>query len=445
MAAAVVARRHGLSVAVIDEQPTPGGQIWRSIEQAGRRDAILGRAYVDGRGAAADFRSCGACYFPGARLWQIEDHFRAFVSEGNKAWSLEGKMLLLASGAQERPVPFPGWTLPGVLTVGAAQILLKSAGQIPDEPVWIAGTGPLPLLYAIQLLKAGGEIAGFLDTTPKGQWITAIRHLPRALFAIADLLKGLGWQSKLRLSGAPVIRNVVSIEAQGDDRLQRLSYRTASGQTVTADASVLLVHEGVVPNIHPALSLSVDVTWSEAQDCFTPVLDEWGETSRSGVFVAGDAAGIGGAKAAQSRGELAALAVVERCGGLFPGRVEVLASPIRRKLRRELAVRPFLDAMFKPRSSVFAPTDETIVCRCEGVSAGDIRALAQAADIGPNQVKAATRAGMGPCQARQCGYTVTRLIGATQGRSPADVGYPHIRPPLKPITLAELATIDESK
>ncbi|MDB5365326.1 MAG: ooxA [Rhodospirillales bacterium] len=442
MAAALAARRHGLEVMVIDDQPTPGGQIWRSVEQAARRDDILGPSYVEGRAVAEAFRASGVIYQPGAQLWQLEPGFRAFVSRNRQAQVIEAKAVILATGAQERPVPFPGWTLPGVLTVGAAQILLKNAGQIPAGPVWIAGSGPLPLLYAVQLLRAGGQVAGYLDTTPAGQWRAALRHLPRALCASGDLAKGLSWAAMLRRK-APVIRGVIEIEALGDGRIETLRYRTADRATATVEANTLLVHEGVVPNIHAALSLDCTVAWDPAQDCYAPIVDRWGESSQVDLFVAGDGAGIAGAKAAQLRGELATLRVAVKLGSTSEDAAAVAARPIRRKLDRELAVRPFLDALFRPRPQVFAPADKTIVCRCEEITAGEIRALASVGRPGPNQIKAATRAGMGPCQGRQCGYTVTRIVGAAQNRPPAEVGFFHIRPPLKPVTLGELAALHQ--
>jgi NADPH-dependent 2,4-dienoyl-CoA reductase/sulfur reductase-like enzyme len=162
------------------------------------------------------------------------------------------------------------------------------------------------------------------------------------------------------------------------------------------------------------------------------------------LFIAGDGAGIAGAKAAQLRGELAALRVAVKLGRTSEDAAALTARPIRRKLGRELTLRPFLDALFRPRPQIFAPTDETIVCRCEEITAGKIRALATVGRPGPNQIKAATRAGMGPCQGRQCGYTVTRILGASQNRPPSEVGFFHIRPPLKPVTLGELASLDQS-
>lgn len=442
MTAALAARRLGLQVTVVDDQPAPGGQIWRSVEKVTRRDSVLGSSYVEGRTVAEAFRSSGAIYLPCAQLWQIEPGFRAFVSRNGQAQVIEAKAVILATGAQERPIPFPGWTLPGVLTVGAAQILLKNAGQIPAAPVWIAGSGPLPLLYAVQLLRAGGQIAGYLDTAPAGQWRAALCHLPGALRRSGNLMKGLGWTTRLRTSRTPIISGVSDIEALGEDRIQSLRYRTQKGAVVNVDADILLVHEGVVPNLHAALSLDCTVRWNSAQDCYVPVVDSWGESSHVNVFIVGDSAGIAGAQAARLRGELAALRIAVKLGGLSDDAADAAARPIRRELDHELASRPFLDALFRPRPQVFAPSDATIVCRCEEITAGEIRALAALGSPGPNQIKAATRAGMGPCQGRQCGYTVTRILADAQHRSPPEIGFFHIRPPLKPVTLGELASLE---
>lgn len=447
MAAATEARRHGLDVLVIDDQPEPGGQIWRSVETvaAEPRGALLGKAYQAGRTCADAFRASGAKYEPGTQLWQIEPGIRAFVTRDRQASVIQTKSAILATGAQERPVPFPGWTLPGVLTVGAAQILLKTSGQIPSTPVWIAGSGPLPLLYMIQLLRAGGKIAGYLDTTPPGRRRAALPHLAKALGAAGDLLKGIAWWGMLRKAGVRIVKHVADIEAVGSERIEAVRYRTRDGQEQTAPTNVLLVHEGVVPSIHAALALGCAVEWSEDQDCYVPVLNAWGETSQSGIFVAGDGAGIAGARAAIYRGRLAGLGVAMKLGRLGEQAAEQAAKPIRQKLARELALRPFLDAMYKPRPEVFAPNDATIVCRCEEVTAGDIRAMAAVGRPGPNQVKAFTRAGMGPCQGRQCGYTVTQILAAAEGRPAKDVGFYRVRPPLKPVTLGELASLEQQE
>jgi len=445
MAAAVTARRHGLDVLVVDDQPTPGGQIWRAVETvaATPRGTRLGPAYLAGAEQAAAFRASGAAYQAGSQLWQIEPGFRAFLTREGKASTVTARAVILATGAQERPVPFPGWTLPGVLTVGAAQILLKTADEIPDKPVWIAGCGPLLLLYMTQLLAAGGKIAGVLDTTPRGRLRVALPHLPGAFRSLGDLAKGLAWTLALKRAGVPIIRHVTEISAQGEGRLQSLRYRTQGGREASVAAEVLLVHEGVVPSIHAPLALGCAVEWREAQHCYAPVLDSWGESSQPGVFVAGDGAGIGGAKAAVLRGQLAGLRAAVSLSRLDGTSAEREADPLRRVLARELALRAFLDALYAPRPQFYAPADETIVCRCEEVTAGALRARAAIGRPGPNQIKAFTRAGMGPCQGRQCGYAVMHLISEVQQRPVSEVGFYRIRPPLKPVTLGELASLHE--
>jgi NADPH-dependent 2,4-dienoyl-CoA reductase/sulfur reductase-like enzyme len=445
MAAAVAARRHGLTVLVVDDQSAPGGQIWRAVEivAATPRGARLGVAYRSGAERTATFRACGAIYEPGSQLWQIEPGFRAFLTREGKARIVTAKAVILATGAQERPVPFPGWTLPGVLTVGAAQILLKTADEVPEKPVWIAGSGPLPLLYMTQLLAAGGKIAGFLDTRPAGRMREALPYLPRALSGLGDLAKGLAWTLALKWAGVSVIRHVTEFVAEGEGRLQTLRYRTEDGPESSAPAEVLLVHEGVVPSIHACLALGCAVEWHAMQQCYVPKLDAWGESSQAGIFIAGDGAGIGGAEAAELRGRIAGLRAAVKVGGLGESAAEIEARPLRRRLARALALRPFLDTLFAPRPQVFAPADATIVCRCEEITAGDIRARAALGRLGPNQLKAFTRAGMGPCQGRQCGYSIMHIVAAAQQRPIGDVGFYRVRPPLKPVTLGELAGLDE--
>jgi len=447
MAAAVAARRHGLTVLVVDAQPAPGGQIWRAVETvaATARGARLGAAYRSGAERAAAFRACGAIYEPRSQLWQIEPGFRAFLTQEGKARTVTAKVVILATGAQERPVPFPGWTLPGILTVGAAQILLKTADEVPEKPVWIAGTGPLPLLYITQLLAAGGKIAGFLDTRPRGRMRAALPQLPRALSGLGDLAKGLAWTLALKRAGVPVIHHVMELVAEGEGRLQTLRYRTEDGRESSAPAEVLLVHEGVVPSIHASLVLGCAVEWHAMQKCYVPKLDAWGESSQAGIFVAGDGAGIGGAEAAELRGQVAGLKAAVKVDALGESAAEVEARPLRRRLARALALRPFLDTLFAPRPQVFAPADATIVCRCEEITAGDIRARAALGRPGPNQLKSFTRVGMGPCQGRQCGYSVMSIVAAVQQRPVGDVGFYRVRPPLKPVTLGELASLDETE
>lgn len=442
MAAAITLRRFQVPVMVIEEQPAPGGQIWRAVT-APRPLSLsraLGREYAAGAEHVRQFLECGSEMRFGTAAWQIEPDWRVFMRKEGGTEIRDFAQVLLASGAQERPAPFPGWTLPGVVTVGGAQIMLKTSGQLPDEPVWIAGSGPLPLLYMMQIVKLGARVAGFLDTTPRANRYASLNEAISAVRGWRDIAKGAAWLASLRRSGVPFIRDVSALKAIGSDRLTGIRYRNRRGEDCELRASVLLIHEGVVPSIHATQALGCEHKWLQDQACMIPVLDIWGETTRTGLFVAGDGAGIGGAKAAWLRGELAGIGIALRRGCIDRNEAEQRSVPIRRRLNSALAGRSFLDALFKPRAELFAPADETIICRCEEVTAGRIRELA-IGEAAPNQIKAHTRIGMGPCQGRQCGYTLSHILAAAQKRPVAEIGFMKVRPPLRPISFAELAAL----
>lgn len=443
LAAAVRGRALGLDVHLIDEQEAPGGQIYREIEaaRASGRAERLGADYASGGDLVARFRASGASYAPDSQVWQIEPSWQVFVSRSGETRRIGARHVLVAVGAIERPVPFKGWTTPGVMTVGAAQILLKSAGMAPKPPFWIAGQGPLVLLYTAQLIDAGVRPDGLLLTTPAGAWSRGVRHGVRALGGASYLSKGMALLARVRKSGIPVVTGVDDLEAIGGDRLEGVRY-LVSGASRTVAASTLLVHEGVVPNAHMTMALGCAHTWDEAQLAPRPVVDDLGMTSVAGISAAGDCAGIIGAEASAIAGEIAAIGIARSLGRIAVAEAQRAAGLLRAALRRHLAVRPFLDAVYRPRPRIRRPADDVIVCRCEERTARDIRDAVRDGCIGPNQAKAFTRAGMGPCQGRECALTVTELVAEATGTSPGAQGFMRIRPPLKPVTLGELAMLE---
>lgn len=436
MAAALELVSHGLSVTVTDDQPAPGGRIFAAIENR----PIHGREDHAGANLVAQFRAAGGSYLPNTEVWQIEPGPRVFLTTDGKASMVEPRFVLLATGAQERPMPFPGWQLPGVMTVGAGQILLKTARQIPIDPVWLAGTGPLLLLYARQLIDAGGSIAGILDTTPPRSLGAAAALVPGALrYGWRDLIRGLAWSAGIRRTS--IIHGVVSLEATGQDRLSEVRYATRDGKSGTISTSLLLVHDGVVPGIHATLSAGCQHRWNVEQKCFEPTLVAFGASSDSTIYVAGDGAGIRGAGAAILSGKLAAIGIAASAGMLSTDQANRLAAPLRRRLSSSSAFRRLVDTLYPPAD--LAIPDTTIICRCEEVTAGQIReVLLGRPQLGPDGIKASTRAGMGPCQGRQCGLSLTRLVSEMHGENPNAIGFLRIRPPLKPLTLSELVGLE---
>ncbi|MDX1605471.1 MAG: (2Fe-2S)-binding protein, partial [Candidatus Competibacterales bacterium] len=340
-----------------------------------------------------------------------------------------------------RPVPVPGWTLPGVMGAGAGQILLKAAATVPGGRTVLAGSGPLLYLLAVQYIDAGVPPVALLDTTPRHHYLAALPGLPRALTAPGLLRKGLALLHRIRRASVAHTGGVSGLRALGADRLEAVEYRRG-GRTETLTADLLLLHQGVVPSVQITRALHCEHDWDTDQRCWRPRLDTWGNSSLDRLMVAGDGGGIGGARAAEHQGRLAALEAACRLGAIDPARRDREAAPERRALRRELRVRPFLDRLYRPADAFCNPSDDTVVCRCEEITAGELRRVVDLGCPGPNQAKSFSRCGMGPCQGRLCGLTVSEVIAARRRVSPAEVGYYRIRPPFKPITLGALASVD---
>lgn len=417
--AALEATDHGVSVMLLDENPAPGGRIWQALEAHGAKDADEAAALALIRRLRDSKVDCRWS----ATVWAIEADRQVFFSQDGVAHVARPKTILLATGTTERPMPIAGWTLPGVMTVGAAQIALKTGGLVPSGRTWLAGQGPLLLLYATQMLVAGGAVAGVIDlSNPLGPF-QAARHA--ALGALPDIRKGLVWRQRLRASGVRWIR-ASGLRADGTAALRSISFRTRAGSATEA-ADMLLLHDGVIPSVQMTRAIGCAHAWSQAQRCWHPVVDEWGATSVPDVRVAGDAAGIGGGDAALLSGRIAVL-------GLLGRGQEAKALRARRALR--LTVRPVLDALYPPLA--LRPDNATLVCRCEEVTAGQVRDAAKSGCQGMNQLKAYTRCGMGPCQGRMCGPIGIEVLADALGRPVSTIEPLRTRFPTKPVSVGEL-------
>lgn len=441
MAAAARAAALGLRVAVLDEQPRAGGQIYRDVDRAAAlRGDILGRDYARGAVLTAGLRHPGIEHLAGAVVWAIEDGPLVSYTQDGAGAQIAARRVLLATGALERPMPLPGWTLPGVMTAGAGQILLKQSGVLARRAV-LVGSGPLLYLIAAQMIRAGVPPLAMVETQTRGDLIGAARHAGGALRGWRYLAKGLAMLTGIARARVPRFTGATGIAIEGAGRAEAVRF-TSRGRAHRIACDTVFLHHGVVPNTQAARSLGIGHVWHAGQACFVPILDAWGGSEVPAVFIAGDGAGIGGATAAELAGGLAALKIAEELGRMTPAERDAQAAPLRAALTRERAARPFLDAAYPPCAEALAPDDGTVICRCEEVTAGEIRGHARLGCLGPNQAKAYGRAGMGPCQGRYCGLTVTALLAEATGQTPDETGHYRIRPPLKPVTLGELAAMD---
>ena len=444
MSAAITAQALGLRCVVIDEQPRAGGQIYRNVTVAPPTVVgLLGPDYRHGAGLANRFVACGAEVHHGALVWDVAHDLTVMAQQSGRSFAVRAPQLLVASGAMERPSPMPGWTLPGVLNAGAAQIAMKTSAQVPSGRVVLVGGGPLLLLVACQLLQAGAQIAAIVDTSPAANRRRALPYLAGAMGAPALLAKGLSMLWRLRRAGVPMYSNASEVRLEGSDKVEAVSF-TSKKLAHRLPADVVLLHHGVVPNTQVSRLLHVEHRWSDVQLAWHPQVDAWGQTSLGGLRLAGDGAAIAGALAAECSGTIAAIGAALALGRIDEHRADQLALPWRTRLAGQMRIRPFLDALYRPPEWLIDCADETIVCRCEEVTALQVRDMVRLGCEGPNQTKFYTRCGMGPCQGRMCGITVTQVMAQALQRTPAEVGTYRIRAPLKPIALGSLAALAEA-
>ncbi len=457
LAAAATASELGLTTLVADENPNLGGQIYRAITTSPvkQRD-ILGSAYWEGLVLAEGFEKATVDYTPETTVWSVEparddegaliepNHFEVGLSRNGTARLIQTKRIILATGALERPFSVSGWTLPGVMTAGSAQIALKASALVPQGRTVIAGSGPLLLLLADQLKRAGANIVAVLDTTPRGNFSAALPKLPEFLCSTYAFY-GLKLLLKSRFS-LPIRNNVSSLTITGDERANAITF-ISKGRKETIDCDQVLLHQGVIPNINMASALGCELAWNEAIHGWSPVVDARLNSSVGGIAIAGDGAGIAGAPSAAIRGKLAAVSAAQALGRIDSVKGDTLCHALENKLKRLSRGRSFIDRLFQPAQEMLRPSDPTtIICRCEEVRAQQIRDVVRTLNVqGPNQLKAYLRTGMGPCQGRQCGSSVIELIAEQRSVAVHEVGHLRLRMPVKPITLGELASMPQSQ
>ena len=311
-------------------------------------DDVLGRDYRRGAALAGAFGAAAVDYLPGTALWSLNREDAGFaigLSRDGQAGIVEARHVILASGAMERPFCVPGWTLPGVMTAGAAQIALKTSGLVPGGRIVLAGSGPLLFLLAAQLRRAGAEIVAFLDTTPRANWRRAAPLLP-GFVGSPYARKGLTLLAGARRGGR-MIRRVTALRVEGEGRAQRVVY-SRGGRTATIACDHVLLHHGVIPAIALPNAIGCSLRFDRAQHCWAPELDAWFSSSIPGLAIAGDAAGIGGAESAPLRGRIAAIAAARHLGRLDAAAAEEAAAAPRRALARSMRGRRFLDCPVSP-------------------------------------------------------------------------------------------------
>ncbi|MER6099734.1 NAD(P)/FAD-dependent oxidoreductase [Streptomyces sp. NPDC001728] len=456
LAGAVTAAELGLSVALLDSSTQPGGQFYRHPAPA--LGAVRPEALHHDWSAFSDLRrrlaESSVDHLTGHHVWSV-------VKEADGSWAahavtgadgtaeapvrVRARALLLATGAYERQLPFPGWTLPGVVGAGGAQAMLKSGLVLPGRRVVVAGSGPLLLAVASSLASAGARVPAVVEAAGYLRYARTPRALvtnPRK--AVEALVHG----AALARHRVPVRLRSAVTEVHGTDRVEAVTVSRldrdwrpvpGAGRRIACDA--LAVGHGLVPQIELATALGC-ATRALPDGTLGLDLDDLQESSVPGLWAAGETGGVGGAELARTEGELAGRAIAARLLGRRAG-ARPAAGAVAGLRRRRDRMRAFADVM----SAAHAPgpgwpgwlADDTDVCRCEEVPAGRIReAVDELGARDARTVKLLTRAGMGWCQGRMCGTAVACL--AARGGTPEPPA--ERRPFAVPVSLATLAALD---
>lgn len=435
----------GLRPLVVDEAPACGGQIYR---QRLVPDGRSGRDLYGSEAPKAEalHRAFAALdgkldYWPQALLWNLGDG-RADIMVAGESRQVAYDGLILATGATDRILPIPGWTLPGVFTLGGAQIALKSQGCAIGSRIVFLGSGPLLYLVAWQYMKAGAKVAAVLDTAPFAAKFNLLRGLP--LFP-AIVLRGMRMTAELKLGGVAMHYGVGDVRIEGKERVAAIAWRQDGTE-----------HRLACDGIGYGLALRSETQLADLAGCrfafnerdraVLSERDAAGRSSVPGVYLAGDGAGIAGADAAERAGERTALALLQDRGLPHDG---ARAAALEAELARIGRFRDVLEAAFPfPAHWIRDIADTTTLCRCEEVTAGEVRAaIGQFGVHELNRLKAVSRVGMGRCQGRICGAAAAELLAHETGRDIAAVGRLRSQAPVKPVplTLALAARQEEAE
>ena len=443
LAAGAELTARGVKVAVLDEGPYPGGPTRHSPTSgfAARpngpvRGELVGPLVEQARRTGTEILSQ-------VQVVGLEEDGTIWAQQGqDRLLELKAEYVLFATGARERFIPFAGWTLPGVISTGAAQIILERHGILPGQRIVVAGSGPLPLLLASHLAGAGGRVAALLDHSSWRKRAGAIRHLAGGR---TKLLQGLGLLAGLLRAGIRPRTSTTVAAARGADRLEEVETvridgrgRPLPGSERTIPADCLALGHGFSPNIELPQLAGCEIVHDPFRGGWLVRVDRTLMTSREGFYAAGEITGLGGGPKSVIEGRLAALHLAARLGAARGRDLDRQVARLAGASRREESFGRFLTSLAAPPPGLWDLIGgETVICRCEDVTLNRIQEAVGKGAVTLDSLKKATRCGMGRCQGRICGPILAGVLGRLVGPE-AGAAQLSLRPPLKPIPLSLL-------
>ena len=443
--AANILAEHALNVLIVDENINLGGQFLRHHPNQGGGTAAHSSLKRLGLQSIKALDSKHIRIMTRTEVMGITGEKELLICEAGKhLHTVRPDAVLLATGAREKFVPFKGWTLPGVISTGASQILLKGSGVLPSKEIIIGGAGIFPYAVASEILMENGRVRAVLDQNRLSEKMAIGGGL---LLEKSKIGEGIRTMAKLILSRTPVKFGVKIVEARGQNSLEEVltvkidrSGRMLPGSETVYPAQCLAIGYGFVANIELAQLAGCRLKYDENAGGWMVQVTEDLETSVSGIFAAGEITGIGGATKSITEGKLAALAILLKLGKINSDIFLARLSQLKKKRKRHVRFGKYFNAQHKiPSEIIRSIADETIVCRCEDITMGEIKTAVGNGCATADAVKKAVRTGMGICQGRTCAPVIYESIAAFK-ETPADQISPlSVRTPLKAVPLKALA------
>jgi NADPH-dependent 2,4-dienoyl-CoA reductase/sulfur reductase-like enzyme len=445
LAAASEAAGRGISVVLLDDNPAAGGQLFRRPPDGFRivRDTFFDKEWRKADPLLKGLDQPLVNYRCGATVWGWFEGGRLAYTQGEMSGSIRPDYVIVSGGAYDRPVPFPGWTLPGVITAGAALNLLKAQRVLPGRRVLAVGNGPLLYLAAYGLHVGGAQVVEVLETSrPR----ISIGNLRDALGSARTLYEGFKYVATLRRARIPFRMGRIVSEARGDEQVREavISRIDAAGEVERSHDRVIGVDAvvlgfGLIPSVEATRLLGCEHFHDPRSGGWIPKRSLELETSVPRVFAVGDCAGVRGGDIALLEGRAAAVVIASRLGRLTRSEATGLLSRIFHRLalleRFQMAMR---EIFAPPRSYLPLLTTDTILCRCEEVSVGQVLDQIRGGVTELSRLKSVTRLSMGPCQGRNCLDNMAELVARETGTSIEKLARPRPRPPLRPIGIEDL-------
>jgi NADPH-dependent 2,4-dienoyl-CoA reductase/sulfur reductase-like enzyme len=446
--AAISASSSGVKTVIIDQAPQAGGQYYKPLPGAFNSKNKT-HTEVDGEVLTEQVNQLPVTRYFDTLTWGIfkretVDGYLVTLAGPVAPRQLYARTLILATGAYDTPVAFPGWTLPGVSTCGASLLMLKNQRVAPFKRVLLTGTGPLLLSAAAHMIDAGIEVVSICESNQIG--LKSLVYAPTMLKEWKRIEEGAGYMRKIMGAGVPYKIGWSITEAKGKEQVEaaviaRLDRegRPVPGTEKSLDVDAVISGYSLIPNTGLARMIGCKFEYQSQKGGWVPVRDVTLQTDIIGIYMVGDCAGIGGAEASRLEGRIAGAAVAFKLGLISKKRVEEINDQMKTKLSQQRKFGRMLGEIFSPKFGLVSlAKDDTLVCRCEEITLGEVKtAVAQGArSIG--EVKMITRSGMGNCQGRMCEHSVSAALIqelANEQITHQQVGSYSVRPPLHPLPI----------